>query len=67
MSERTAEQVTVATINDLVEHMLKLPPYPPLDNYQTGHAAGYRSAMEDVKAILDMNGRPPGEPVIFEP
>jgi hypothetical protein len=66
MSEPTPEQVTLNTIRDLVERVLKIPAYPPIDNYRVGHASGYCDAMQDIKAILNMNGAPPGEPVNFE-
>ncbi len=67
MSEPTPEQVTINTISDLVDRMLKFPEiYPTIDTYQEGHSAGYRHAMKDIRAILDMNGRPPGEPANIE-
>jgi hypothetical protein len=66
MSEPTPEQITIATLRGLAERALLIPPYPPMDNYRVGHSDGYRKAMQDVKAILDMNGRPPNEPVNFE-
>jgi hypothetical protein len=65
MSEPTPEQITVNTIRNFVRRALNISQYPPIDNYRAGHSAGYRKAMEDVKAILDMNGRPPEEPVNF--
>jgi hypothetical protein len=65
VSEPTAEQITLETIRVLVKRMLELPSYPPVDNYRVGHSDGYRKAMQDVKAILDMNGKPPDTPVFF--
>ena len=58
MAEPTAEQITLATIAEHVTRMLALPDPAP-----HSFAAGYNSACRDIKAIVDMNGRPPNEPV----
>jgi hypothetical protein len=67
MNKPTPEQVTINTIRDLVERVLKIPQYPLIDDYRVGHTSGYCDAMRDIKSILDMNGRPTGEPVHLGP
>ena len=57
-AEPSAEQVTVATIRSWAERAAAVPG-------STDHSRGYESAARDVLAILDMNGRPVHEPVIF--
>ena len=64
-TEPTAEQVTLATVRQHVERMLKLTADSGAEPGRHSHAAGYDSACRDVLAILDMNGRPAHEPVIF--
>jgi hypothetical protein len=59
----TAEQVTLATIRHHVESMLALGAAHAAE--RQSHAAGYYHACRDVLAILDMNGRPAHEPVVF--
>ena len=60
--EPSAEQITLATVRQHVERMLAL---TAVKHERQSHAAGYGSACRDVLAILDMNGRPVNEPVIF--
>jgi hypothetical protein len=67
MSELSPEQITINTIRSFIERALKIPPYPPIDNYRVGSADGYRKAIRDIKAILDMNGEPSGKPVNLAP
>ncbi len=64
-TEPTAEQVTLATVRQHVERMLKLTADSGVTHDRHSHAAGYDSACRDVLAILDMNGRPAHEPVMF--
>lgn len=61
----TAEQVTLATVRQHAERMLKLTAGSGVNPERGSHAAGYDAACRDVLAILDMNGRPPHEPVSF--
>ncbi len=56
--EPSAEDVTLATLRDWAERATGVPG-------GTDHGRGYERAARDVLAILDMNGRPPHEPVIF--
>ncbi len=58
--EPDAEDVTLNTLREWAERALRVPAED-----RRGHAAGYERAARDVLAILDMNGRPAGEPVIF--
>jgi hypothetical protein len=53
--------VTVATIREQAERTVELTGTAARDT----HAGGRRAEARDVLAILDMNGRPPGEPVIL--
>ena len=64
-TEPTAEQITLATIREHVERMLALTADSGVRPERQSHAAGYDSACRDVLAILDMNGRPAHEPVVF--
>ena len=64
-TEPTAEQITVATVRQHVERMLKLTADSGVEHGRNSHAAGYDAACRDVLAILDMNGRPAHEPVVF--
>jgi hypothetical protein len=64
-SEPTAEQITLATIRQHVESMLALAAALGVRHERQSHAAGYDHACRDVLAILNMNGRPPHEPVMF--
>ena len=57
----SAEQVTLNTLRDWAERTITVTAAAE----RFTHAAGCRSAARDVLAILDMNGRPPHEPVIF--
>jgi uncharacterized lipoprotein NlpE involved in copper resistance len=59
-SEPSAEEITLATLRDWAERAIRA---PAANRY--GHAAGYERACRDALAILDMNGHPAGEPVIF--
>ena len=61
----SAEQVTLHTIRRHVESMLALSASSGVKHERQSHAAGYDHACRDVLAILDMNGRPPHEPVVF--
>jgi len=63
--EPTAEQVTLSTIRQHVERMLALSAAAGTGHERQSHAAGYDHACRDVLAILDMNGRPAHEPVVF--
>jgi len=63
MSEPTAEQVTFATLRCWAQQTIKLADDAQAD--RRSPLAGARVAARDVLAILDMNGRPPGEPVHF--
>ncbi len=56
----TAEEVTLATIRQWAERALRIPAED-----RRGRAAGYEHAAQDVLAILNMNGRPASEPVVF--
>lgn len=63
MSEPSAEEVTLATLREWAEHaMATTSEADPLST-----AGGFRRAAGDVLAIISMNGRPPGEPVVFSP
>jgi uncharacterized lipoprotein NlpE involved in copper resistance len=46
--------------------MLALTADSGVEHENQSHAAGYDHACRDVLAILDMNGRPAHEPVVFE-
>ena len=61
-SEPTAEQITIATVRQHVERMLKL---TAAGCDRNSHAAGFDACCRDVLSILDMNGRPAHEPVMF--
>ena len=61
----TAEEITLATVRQHVERMLALTAASGVTPERNSHAAGYDSACRDVLAILDMNGRPAHEPVVF--
>lgn len=61
----TAEQVTLNTIRQHVERMLKVTVDSGVQRDPRSHAAGYDHACREILAILDMNGRPAHEPVIF--
>jgi hypothetical protein len=63
MTETTAEQITLNTIREHVERMLAVS--ADVKPERQSHAAGYDSACRDILAILDMNGRPAHEPVVF--
>lgn len=52
-------EVTLASLRETVDRALALPAS------ENAHARGYQRAMSDVKAILDMHGRPASEPVHF--
>lgn len=68
MTETTAsaaEQVTLNTIRQHVEHMLEVTADSGVQRDPRSHAAGYDHACREILAILDMNGRPSHEPVIF--
>jgi uncharacterized lipoprotein NlpE involved in copper resistance len=65
-AEPSAEQITLATIRQHVERMLALTADSGVEHENQSHAAGYDHACRDVLAILDMNGRPAHEPVVFE-
>lgn len=64
-TEPTAEQITLNTIREHVEHMLKVTADLGMERDPRSHAAGYDHACREILAILDMNGRPAHEPVIF--
>ena len=54
-------EITLATLRQWAERTLEqIPP-----GEASPHASGYRHAARDALAILDMNGRPAHEPVIF--
>lgn len=57
-------EVTLATLRQWAERMHRAAA-PDAGYSPQPHAAGYDKAVRDVLAILDMHGRPPGEPVIF--
>ena len=61
----TAEQITHHAIRRHVESMLALSASSGVRRERQSHAAGYDHACRDILAILDMNGRPPHEPVVF--
>jgi hypothetical protein len=64
--EPSAEEITLATIREWAERNLATS--AASEGYTTPaayRARGYEHAARDVLAILDMNGRPPGEPVNF--
>jgi len=61
MSEPSAEQITLATIRQHAEMTMQITAEAPKGTY----AAGRRAEARDVIAILDMNGRPAHEPVVF--
>ena len=61
----SAEQVTLNTVRQHIECMLALTADSGVKRDPQSHAAGYDHACRDVLAILDMNGRPASEPVIF--
>ena len=63
--EPAAGQITLATIRQHVESMLALTASSGVEHDRQSHAAGYDHACRDVLAILDMNGRPAHEPVVF--
>ena len=58
ITEPAAEQITLATIRQWAERTARLPA-------GTEHGKGYERAARDVLAILDMNGKPIHEPVVF--
>jgi hypothetical protein len=65
-TEPGAEQVTLNTIRQWAERALASS--VAAEGYTTPAAvrsAGYEHAARDVLAILDMNGRPAHEPVLF--
>lgn len=53
-----AAEITLATLRGWAERAAAVPG-------STDHSRGYERAARDVLAILDMNGRPAHEPVIF--
>ena len=57
----SSEEVTLNTLREWAERAMQI---PAVD--QRGRAAGYEHAARDVLAILDMNGRPAHEPVVFQ-
>jgi hypothetical protein len=59
-SEPSAEEITLSTLREWAVRAVQVPAED-----RRGHAAGYERAARDALAILDMNGRPAGEPVIF--
>ena len=61
MSEPSAEQVTLATLREWAERTLET----TAEADPRSRPGGFRAAARDVLAILDMNGRPAGEPVVF--
>lgn len=64
MTERpqsTAEEFTLATLRDWAERTMAT----TAEADPKSRPGGFRAAARDVLAILDMNGRPPGEPVIL--
>lgn len=61
----SAEQVTLSTIRQHVERMLEVTAVSGVQRDPRSHAAGYDHACREILAILDMNGRPAHEPVIF--
>lgn len=56
------DAVTLGTIRDLVARSLRLLAEVPHGNTSS---SGYKAAMTDVKAILDMHGAPPDQPVVY--
>ncbi len=65
MSEATrepgAEEITLATIRQNAERTVQIAAGAPRGTFAAGRCAEAR----DVLAILDMNGRPADEPVVF--
>ena len=60
-TEPSAEQVTLATIRQYIERTIQIMAEVAPGTY----SAGRRAEALDVLAILDMNGRPAHEPVVF--
>jgi len=60
-NEPDPEQITLATIRSHVEMTLAVTASAAPHTYP----AGRRAEARDVLAILDMNGRPAHEPVVF--
>jgi hypothetical protein len=63
-SEAAKLQVTMETIRSHADDVLANAEHVKLN--PGSHAAGYASAIRDIRTILDAHGRPAGEPVIFE-
>ena len=64
-AEPSGEQITLNTIRQHGESMLALSAASGVTYERESHPAGYDHACRDVLAILDMNGRPADEPVVF--